>query len=207
MSAELARALRLVAITDSLRDGADGLVARARAAVRGGATMIQLRLKDADARTLADIAGALIASVHVPVVVNDRLDVALVSGAAGVHLGADDLPVVQARKLAPDGFIIGASLGSEGEADNARSADYVGIGPMYATSTKRDAGDAIGPKGLARLSALVRLPCVGIGGITALNALPVIQAGANGVAVVGAVFGSQDPEAAARALRTVIDVA
>jgi thiamine-phosphate pyrophosphorylase len=206
VSAELSRALALVAITDSLRDGVAGLVSRAGAAVRGGATMIQLRLKEADARTLAEVARCLVAELDVPLIVNDRLDVALVSGAAGVHLGPDDLPVTHARQIAPDRFIIGASLGSEDEAANARDANYVGIGPLYTTRTKRDAGTAIGPAGLAHLRSLVDVPCVGIGGITAANARAVIAAGATGVAVVGAIFEAEDPEAAARSLRAAIDV-
>src|SRR5512142_2834523 len=107
--------LTLIAITDDLRDGRDGLVARAIAAVRGGATMVQLRLKDADARTLVEVARALVAAVPAPVIVNDREDVALVSGAAGVHLGVEDLPVDAVRDIAGEHFIIGGSFGSDDE--------------------------------------------------------------------------------------------
>jgi thiamine-phosphate diphosphorylase len=163
--------------------------------------MIQVRLKDADARTLASVTHLMVTQLDVPVIVNDRIDVALVSGAAGVHLGADDLPVAMARALAPAGFIIGASLGSDREVATAAGADYVGVGPVYATDTKSDAGSAIGPEGFARLGALVEVPCVGIGGITPANARAVIGAGAAGIAVVRAIFGARDPEGAARALR------
>src|SRR5579862_3102331 len=117
---------RLIAITDNLRDGWDGLIARATAAARGGATMIQLRLKEEDARTLCEIARALVAALpaDVPLVMNDRADVALASGAAGVHVGADDLPVSTLRQIVPAGFVIGTSVGSDDEAANALQADY-----------------------------------------------------------------------------------
>jgi len=201
MNAELESSLRLVAITDNLRDGVDGLAARAAAAVRGGATMVQLRLKDADARTIVSAARRLVRDLAVPVIVNDRIDIALAAKAAGAHLGADDLPVAVARRIVPAGFIIGASLGSDAEAENARAADYVGIGPVFATGTKPDAGTAIGPAGFARLRALASVPSVGIGGISVDRAWEVIAAGAAGVAVVSAVFGAGDPEEAARTLR------
>ena len=202
-------ALTLVAITDDLRDGVEGLAARSAAAARGGATMIQVRLKDAGARTMAEAARAIAAAVravapHVPVVVNDRVDVALASGADGVHLGFDDLPVGAARRLAPPGFFVGASVGEPAEVPSAREADYVGIGPVYPTATKADAGSAIGPHGYAQLAALVPLPGVGVGGITAENAAAVVKAGAHGVAVVRAIFGAPDVEAAARDVRRAI---
>lgn len=204
--------LTLLAITDDLRDGVTGLAARAAAAARGGATMIQVRLKDAGARTMTEAARAVIAAVaaatpRVPVLVNDRVDVALASGAAGVHLGFDDLPVAAARRLAPPGFIVGSSVGEVAEIPGAREADYVGIGPVYRTATKADAGSAIGPAGFSELAARVPLPAVGVGGITAENAAPVLAAGARGVAVVRAVFGAADVEAAARALRARIEAA
>ena len=200
------RALRLVAITDDLRDGANGLRARAERAVKGGATMIQLRLKDADARTLVEVAKALVrALAGVPVIVNDRLDVALVAGAAGVHVGPDDLPAAAVRRLVPPGFIVGASVGSDAEIVLARGADYVGIGPLYETSSKPDAGRAIGPVAFARLAKACRIPAVAIGGIDASNAGAAMRAGAAGVAVIRAVMGAPDPEQAARAIRAAVD--
>jgi len=200
------RALRLVAITDDLRDGVDGLRARAERAVNGGATMIQLRLKDADARTLVEVAKALVRALpRVPVIVNDRLDVALVAGAAGVHVGPDDLPAAAVRRLVPEGFVVGASVGSDAEIVLARGADYVGIGPLYETASKPDAGRAIGPVAFARLAKACRIPAVAIGGIDASNAGAAIRAGAAGVAVIRAVFGAPDPEGAARAIRAAVD--
>lgn len=204
MGSDLSYAVTLIAITDERGDSAHALVARAAAAERGGATMIQLRLKNADARALSEAARLLLESLTVPLIINDRVDVAIATGAAGVHVGADDLPVAAVRAIAPPGFIVGASLGSNAEVANARGADYAGIGPVYATPTKADAGDAIGAGGFARLRAKVQVPCVGIGGVTADNARVVIDAGAAGVAVIGSVFGASDPEAAARALRRAI---
>jgi thiamine-phosphate pyrophosphorylase len=198
-------ALRLLAITDDLRDGVEGLVGRAEAAARGGATMVQLRLKAADARTLVRVGRALEAALRplgVPVLVNDRVDVALACGAAGAHLGADDLPVRAARRIVPAGFILGASLGSDAELENARAADYVGIGPLYATGSKPDAGDAIGVEEFVRLKRAAGLPAVAIGGITPDNAAPLLAAGADGIAVIRAVFSARDPRRAAAALRS-----
>jgi thiamine-phosphate pyrophosphorylase len=201
-----AKLLQLVAITDDLRDGTAGLVQRAQAAARGGATMIQLRLKDADARALVEVARALVGALprSVPVIVNDRLDVALAAGAAGVHVGPDDIPAAAVRRLVPPGFIIGASVGSDLEVGLSRDADYVGIGPVFETASKLDAGRAIGPVAFARLARSCRVPAVAIGGIDAKNAASVMIAGAAGVAVIRAVMGAKDPEAAARAIRAAM---
>jgi thiamine-phosphate pyrophosphorylase len=200
-----ARALRLVAITDDLRDGLEGLVARAGAAVRGGATMVQLRLKDESASTLVEVARALVASLSVPVIVNDRADVALAAGAAGVHLGPEDVPVAAVRRIAPAGFTIGASVGTDAEVALARGADYVGVGPVYSTMSKSDADAAIGIDGFAKLARASGLPALAIGGLTAENARAALEAGASGIAVIRAIFAAPDPESAARALRAAIE--
>jgi thiamine-phosphate pyrophosphorylase len=197
-----ATSIALIAITDDLRDGADGLVARAAAAVRGGATMVQVRLKHVPTATLVEVTRALVAAVAVPVLVNDRVDVALAAGAAGAHLGFDDLPIAAARRLVPDGFIIGASVGDEAEAPAARGADYVGIGPVFATASKADAGAAIGTIGFSRLAALVGLPAVAVGGISPVRVPMLREAGAHGIAVIRSIFGADDPESAARAMRS-----
>lgn len=198
--------LRLIAITDNVRDGQTGLLERARAAALGGATCIQLRLKDVPARDLVELARVLVRAVGVPVIVNDRADVAIAAGAAGVHLGPDDVPPAVVRSFAPDGFIIGASVGTAGEVGGAEGADYVGIGPVFATGSKSDAGAAIGVGGFSLLAAATGLPAVGIGGITQENAREVIDAGAAGVAVIAAVFGATDPLAAARELASAIGI-
>jgi thiamine-phosphate pyrophosphorylase len=174
------------------------------AAVRGGATSVQVRLKDTSAREVVDITRKLVASLSVPVIVNDRADIALAAGAAGVHLGETDLPVSAIRKFTPPEFIIGASLGGEVELANAKEADYVGIGPIFGTDSKGDAGNAIGVEGFARLAKLGGLPAVAVGGITAETAAQIIAAGAAGVAVINAIFRSGDPEKSARALAAAI---
>jgi thiamine-phosphate pyrophosphorylase len=198
------RILRLVAITDDAEDQRQGLLDRVAAAVRGGATSVQVRLKTASPREVVDITRSIINKVSVPVIVNDRADIALAAGAAGVHVGEADLPVVAIRRFAPPGFIIGASLGSEAELTNARDADYVGIGPVYGSDSKSDAGSAIGVEGFKRLAAMVEHPAVAVGGITAEHALQITVAGAAGVAVINAIFKANDPESATRAIAAAI---
>jgi len=195
--------LRLIAITDNVRDGQSGLIARASAAVQGGATCVQLRLKDVAARDLVGVARELIRTVNVPVIVNDRADVAIAAGAAGVHLGADDVPVSAARSIAPPGFLIGASVGCDAEAPLAEGADYVGVGPVFATRSK-NAGTPIGLGEFRRLAQLTGLPAIAIGGITPENARSAIDAGAVGIAVISSIFGVNDPLAAAQALASAI---
>ena len=196
--------LRLVAITDGAEDQRADLVERILAAVRGGATSVQVRLKDATAREVVDVTRQLVTSVSVPVIVNDRADIALAAGAAGVHLGEADLPVAAVRKFAPPSFIVGASLGSDAELANAKAADYVGIGPIFGTDSKGDAGRAIGIEGFKRLAKSGGLPAVAVGGITAETATQLMAAGAAGVAVINAIFRGPDPENSARALAAAI---
>jgi thiamine-phosphate pyrophosphorylase len=196
--------VRLIAITDNVRDGQTGLIARAVASAEGGATSIQLRLKDVAARDLVVLARELVKAVPVPVIVNDRADVAIAAGAAGVHLGPDDVPVKAIRSFVPPGFIIGTSVGLDEEIENAAGADYVGIGPVFDTGSKSDAGSAIGVREFSRLAVATGLPAVGIGGITPENARLVMDAGAAGVAAIAAVFGATDPRSAASRLASAI---
>ena len=196
--------IRFIVITDNVRDGQSGLIGRAAAAVQGGATCIQLRLKDISARDLTALAKELVRSIGVPVIVNDRADIAIAVGAAGVHLGADDLPPAAVRTFAPDGFIIGASVGSDEEVRGARGADYVGIGPVFSTSSKKDAGMAIGVAEFKRLAVATGLPAVAIGGVTAANARAAVDAGAAGIATIAAVMSADDPGAAAREMASAI---
>jgi thiamine-phosphate pyrophosphorylase len=199
--------VRLMVLTDaSLLKGRD-VVDVCRRAVAGGATSIQVRWKPAPARDVADIARVLVGALPVPVLVNDRLDVALAVGAAGVHLGQDDVPVGALAAHLPSGFIVGISVGSPAEAGAADSrADYWSIGPCYATSSKIDAGPPLGPDGFGALARLAPegVPVIGIGGITQDNAAAIRQAGAAGVAVIAAVLGSSEPERASRELRLSI---
>ena len=180
-----------------------------RRAVSGGATMIQARLKSAPARELAALARALVSALPVPVLVNDRVDVALAVGAAGAHLGQDDPPLDALRPRLPPGFILGLSVGSREEADRVAAwpADYWSVGPCFPTATKADAGAPLGTAGFAALArrAPAGVPVIAIGGITAERAAALVAADAAGVAVTAAVFGASDPAAAARALRAAFD--
>ena len=170
-----------------------------RAVERGGVTAVQLRLKQATPRDLVDATRTLVAALRIPVLVNDRIDVALASGAAGVHLGPDDLALPLARQIAPAGFIVGASAGTVDEAEAARGADYWGVGPWRASGTKPDAGLALGVEGFQRLVALAKgIPCVAIGGVRPEDVAAVLSAGGAGVAVVSGILGTEDVEAAAR---------
>ena len=198
------RILRLVAITDDAEDRRGTLVDRVAAAVRGGATSIQVRLKTAPPREVVEITRAIMIRTSVPVIVNDRADIALAAGAAGVHLGEADLPVSAIRRFAPADFIIGASLGGDAELANAKDADYVGIGPVFGSDSKNDAGRAIGVDGFERLAAMVELPAVAVGGITADRALQITVHGAIGVALINAIFKADDPERAAREIADAI---
>jgi thiamine-phosphate pyrophosphorylase len=196
--------LRLVAITDDAEDRRSTLVERVSAAVRGGATSVQVRLKRATPREVVEITKAIVSRVPVPVIVNDRADIALAAGAAGVHVGEADLPVSAIRRFAPANFIIGASLGGDAELANAKDADYVGIGPIFSTDTKGDAGKAIGIEGFRKLAGLAGRPAVAVGGVGADGAAQVMAAGAVGVAVITAIFSGDDPERAARSIAAAI---
>lgn len=199
MRHNVAELVRLMLVTDDrLVEGRD-LVMLALAAERGGISSLQLRLKRASARELAHMVRALVQALSIPVLVNDRADVAIAAGAAGVHLGSEDLPVELARRIAPPGFLVGASVGSPAEAANALPADYWGIGPWRATHTKDDAGAALGPEGFGRLAALAGdKPVIAIGAVTPEDIPLVVQGGGRGVAVVSGILGAEDVEAAAR---------
>ena len=200
------RSLRLVAITDSLRDGLDGLANRASAAVRGGATMLQLRLPGESAHTLVLAARALRAAVPgVPLLVNDRADVALAAGADGVHVGSDGLSPMALRRLLPSPYIIGYSVGGQTDIVRSAGADYVAIGPVFTSGGGIGPSDAIGVARFVELAEECGVPTLAIGGITLTNARDVVAAGACGVAVISALFGVPDPMLAARALRSALD--
>src|SRR5262249_6410124 len=198
--------LRLMVITDpALLKGRDAVaVCRAAVADGGGATLIQVRWEDGMPAEVVELTRALVSALPVPVLVNDRADIAMAAGAAGAHLGWDDVPLEALRPHVPPGFLLGISVGSDEEAARAQTgADYWSIGPCFATPTKTDAGPALGPEGFAALARLAPegTPVIGIGGITAANARLIIDAGAVGVAVIGAVVGAADAQAAARELR------
>jgi thiamine-phosphate pyrophosphorylase len=193
MGNNVAALVRLMLVTDDRLVAGRDVVAIARAAEAGGASSVQLRLKQVSAREQVAIARALVAALRIPVLVNDRPDVALAAGTAGVHLGADDLPVALVRRIAPPGFVIGTSVGSEAEAADAMEADYWGIGPWRVTTTKADAGKGLGPEGF---EALVRRaggrPCLAIGAVRPEDVPLVRRAGGSGVAVVSGILGATD---------------
>jgi thiamine-phosphate pyrophosphorylase len=183
---------------DGLLQGQD-LVAMARAAERGGVTSVQVRLKRATARELAEAVRGLLRALRVPIIVNDRPDVALATGAAGVHLGPEDVAPELVRRIAPPGFLIGASVGSEAEAVGAGAADYWGIGPWRTTATKDDAGAALGPEGFTRLIRLAgTIPGIAIGNVRPEDVPVVLACGGKGVAAVSGILAAADVEAAAR---------
>ena len=189
------RRLRLVAITDDLRDGVEGLVTRVLSAERGGATMLLLRLKHADAHSLVEAGRALIAALQIPVVINERLDVALAIGAAGVHLNASSVPVVAVRPHVPPEFLIGGSVSDASDVASAAAADYVTIGPVFGAGAA-----TMGLEGFRRLALACGRPAIAVGGIDVDSAMAVRAAGAAGIAVIRTVLGSVDPEAAAALL-------
>jgi thiamine-phosphate pyrophosphorylase len=184
----------------------------ARMAIAGGADVIQLRDKKLggkellhcaiEIREIARNAGALF-------LVNDRLDIALASGADGVHLGQEDLPARNVRAICPPGFIIGVSAGTVDEALQAErdGADYIGLGPVFNTASKDDAGPVCGLGTLKEVKKCVSIPVIAIGGISSANAKDVILSGADGLAVISAVVGQDDIELAARRLKLLIDEA
>lgn len=199
MGHNVAALLRLMLVTDDRLVRGRDLVQLALAAERGGVTSLQLRLKQQTARQLAELVRSLMGTLNIPVLVNDRPDVALAAGAAGVHLGPDDLSVSLTRRITPPGFIIGASVGSETEAGASREADYWGVGPWRTTSTKADAGTGLGPEGFRKLLQLAgNRPCVAIGGVRPGDLPAVLAQGGSGVAVVSGILGEEDVEAAAR---------
>lgn len=181
-------------------------------AVRGGATVIQLREKYASTRQMVEIGRTLrdiTRDAGVLFIVNDRVDVAMAVDADGVHLGQDDMSADVARRLIGPNKVVGVSAATVEEALQAvrDGADYLGVGAIYATSSKADAGAAVGPARLSQIKAAVDLPLVAIGGISMHNAAETILYGADGVAVISAVVSASDIAQATRSLLAVVDEA
>ena len=196
---------RLHVITDTTIQSQFTHAELAQMAIEGGADTIQFRQKDRSTRELVESAQAVqtVCAEHwVPLIVNDRADIALAVGAAGAHFGQDDLPVAAGRRVLSPAMIIGASARIEDKILEAISAgaDYIGFGPIYQTSSKPDAESPKGLEALQRMSAIAQCPVIAIGGITVETAYEVIRAGAHGIAVISAVCGAADPVAATRHL-------
>ena len=180
------------------------------AAVDGGATVVQLREKDCATRDFIEQALTIkdfLKARGVPLIINDRVDVAQAVGADGVHLGQTDMPLEMAKRILGNSMIIGISAESLQDAIEAEKggADYLGVSPIYATPTKTDTAPPLGLEGLRAIYKAVGLPLVGIGGLNKDNSADVIRNGAAGVAVVSAIVAADDPEAAARELKYLIE--
>ena len=207
--------LRLNAIVDPERANGRSLAELARMVVAGGATLIQLRDKHGATRRMIEEARAIkavLVGTGVPLVINDRVDVALIAQADGVHVGQDDMRAEDARRLLGPKAIIGQSIKTVALARAAPLdvLDYAGVGGVYATASKDNPNAPIGVAGLRDIVMAFRarkrdFPIVGIAGIDAGNAAPVIDAGADGVAVISSLSMQDDPEVAARELRGIVD--
>ena len=196
---------RLHVLTDTVLQSRFSHLELATMAIKGGADTIQFRQKIGTTREMIEIVRQLkklCKDSGVTLIVNDRLDVAIAADADGVHLGKDDFPIPQARKLLGESLIIGGSAASLEEAQKclAEGADYIGFGPVYPTTSKADAGPVTGIELLKQAVAAIPLPIIAIGGISVENTAEVMRAGARGIAVISAVCCQKNPEQATRAL-------
>ncbi len=183
-----------------------------RAAVQGGVTCVQLREKECSTLDFIEQAFTIkdfLKSRGVPLIINDRVDVALAIEADGVHLGQTDMPLEIAKKIVGDSMIIGISAESLADALEAEKggADYLGVSPIYATPTKTETAPPLGLEGLRAIRAAVNIPLVAIGGLNRDNSAAVIQNGGDGVAVVSAIVAADDPVTAAADLKQIINEA
>jgi thiamine-phosphate pyrophosphorylase len=181
-------------------------------AIRGGASCVQLRDKDVSTRFFVEEAlriKAILAPLSIPLIINDRLDVALAVGADGVHVGQQDMPYDRARRLMGPKAIIGLSVETWEDVEQAEAldCDYLGVSPVFATPTKADTKEPWGLDGLAKIRAFSRHPLVGIGGLHEGNAEAAILAGADSVAVVSAICAAADPFEASQILTGIIHAA
>lgn len=206
--------LRLYALLDPAQSGGRSLDALARL-IASDATLVQLRDKDSETRAMIGHARAIkagLAGTHVPLLINDRVDVALAVGAQGVHIGQDDIPADEARRLLGPQAIIGLSLKTVAQARAAplEHLDYVAIGGVFETRSKDNPDPPVALQGFKTILAAVRaraadMPVVAIAGIDSGNAASVIEAGADGIAVISALSLASDPAAACRTLRAIVD--
>jgi thiamine-phosphate pyrophosphorylase len=202
----------LYLVTDRGLCGNRSLEDVAHQALVGGAVCIQLREKDASTRFFVDEARkmkALTERFHVPLIINDRIDVALASGADGIHIGQDDMPYAEARRLMGPDAIIGLSVETWDDVVGAEvlDVDYLGVSPIFETPTKTDTRENWGFAGLARIKAYSRHTLVAIGGMNASNAREAVMAGADAIAVVSAICAASDPLLVSREINEIIQVA
>lgn len=200
----------LYLVTDRDLSSGRSILEIVEAAVRGGVTCVQLREKECSTLEFIEQAFAIkerLKTLNIPLIINDRLDVAQAVRADGVHLGQTDMPLKMAREIVKESMIVGISAESLEDAIQAEKggADYLGVSPIYATPTKTDTAPPLGLEGLRTIRAAVDIPLVGIGGLNQDNAASVIRSGADGVAVVSAIVAAVDPEKAARRLIETIE--
>lgn len=204
--------LRLYLVTDrALADGRE-IEDIVRESVEGGATMVQLREKDIDTRDFIELALRLkkvLAPYGVPLIINDRVDVALASDADGVHIGQSDMPYSMARRILGPDKIIGLSVENFAQIEEANSldVDYIGVSPVFATPTKTDTAAPFGLEGLRRAVEMSVHPTVAIGGMNASTAADVISTGTDGIAVVSAIVCAASPRKASEELLEIISKA
>jgi len=180
-----------------------------RAAVEGGVTVVQLREKEATTKEFYEEGLKIkdfLKSKRIPLIINDRIDIALVLDAEGVHLGQEDMPINLARMILGPGKIIGASVFTPDEAKAAESqgADYLGLSPIFVTETKPELTRQIGTECIPLIRRSVRIPVVGIGSMNQANAYEAVKAGLDGVAVISAICSQKDPKSAAAAIKAEI---
>ncbi len=209
MTAFQSDCLRVYLVTDSALCKGRPLTEVVKSAVEGGVSCVQLREKTMGTRDFLDLALAIkqvLLPTRVPLVINDRIDVALACGAEGVHLGQSDMPVTHARQLLPAHVFIGWSVENMDHVQQAAKlpVDYLGVSPVFATPTKTDTAPPWGLEGLRQVRQATTRPLVAIGGIHTGNAASVVQAGADGLAVVSAICAADDPRQAAAQLKAVI---
>lgn len=203
--------LSLYLVTDRTLSCGRPLETIVEEALEGGVTMVQLREKQASSKEFYEIAVRLkrvLHSYHVPLIINDRLDIALACDADGLHIGQNDLPYAVARQWLGKEKIIGLSVESRQDAIHANTldVDYIGISPVFGTATKTDTAIPLGLEGVQAIAAISRHPAVGIGGMNIRNAQAVVRAGADGIAVVSAIMSAQNPQQAASELIHTIKI-
>lgn len=201
--------LSLYLVTDRALSMGKALEDVVRQAVKGGVTLVQLREKDCSSAEFYRLAVSmknLLSPYNIPLIINDRLDIALACNAEGLHIGQSDLPYAVARRLMGDDKIIGISVETIQDvlAANELDVDYIGISPVFDTDTKKDTSAAFGLEGVNEIAAISKHPSVGIGGVNAANAANIIKAGADGISVVSAIMSAQDPKQAAETLAAIV---
>ena len=201
--------LSLYLVTDRTLCHTRSLETIVREAVEGGVTMVQLREKHASSKEFYEIANRIKKVLHpyrVPLIINDRLDIAIACDADGLHIGQNDLPYEVARKILGKGKIIGLSVENIQDAidANALDVDYIGISPVFGTPTKTDTALPLGLEGVKTIAEISKHPTVGIGGLNIHNSKEVMDAGADGIAVVSAIMSANHPGNAASELINLI---